>query len=172
MNEENVETKFLQIGSCGLHVVNGTFQTGHNASGWQINRLLQAMYRLIKDIPGCRAQCTEITGKTLFPVKFCQIRWTQNVAVGKRTLEVFDDVCKFLKTAKLPQLTSVASIKEDSSDPLAKAKIACCFSIAQSLEGFLTFQSPAPLTPFLYDDLMELVKGLMLRCIKTEAVER
>jgi hypothetical protein len=102
MNEENVETKLLHLGSCGLHVVNGAFQTGHNASGWQINRLLRAMYRLFKDVPARRAQYTEITGKTLFPVKFCQIRWTQNVSVGKRALEVFDDVCKFVNTAKFP----------------------------------------------------------------------
>ena len=155
------------MGSCGLHVINGAFQTGNNASGWQINRLLRAMYRLFKDVPARRAQYTEITGKTLIPMKFCQIRWTQNVAVGKRALEVFDDVCKFVKTAKLPQITSVASIKEASSNPLAKAKIACFISIAQSLEGFLTtFQSPSPLAPFL--DLMELVKSLMLPGIKTD----
>ena len=65
------------------------------------------------------------------------------------------------------------SIKEASSDPLAKAKMACFVSIAQSLEGFLTtFQSPAPLAPFLYDDFMELVKGLMLRCLKPEIVDQ
>ena len=128
------------------------------------------MYKLFKDVP---AQHTEVTGKTLFPMKFCQIRWTQNVAVSKRALEVFDDKCKFVKTAKLPQIISVASIKEASSDPLAKVKIACFVSVAQSLEGFLTtFQSPSPLAPFMYDDLMELVKSLMLRCIKTEIIER
>jgi hypothetical protein len=42
-------------------------------------------------------------------------------------------VCKFVKTARLPQISRVASIREASSDPLAKAKIACFVSIAQSL---------------------------------------
>ena len=27
MNEESVETKLLRFGSCGLHVINGAFQT-------------------------------------------------------------------------------------------------------------------------------------------------
>ena len=81
-------------------------------------------------------------------------------------------MCKFVKTAKLSLITCVASIKEASSDPPAKAKIACFVSIAQTLEDFLaTFQSPPPLAPFLCDDLMELVKRLMLQCIKTEVVE-
>jgi hypothetical protein len=67
----------------------------------------------------------------------------------KINLEAFDDVRKFVKTAKLPQITSVASIKEASSDPLAKANITCFVSIAQSLEGFsTTCPSPAPLAPY------------------------
>ena len=49
-------------------------------------------------------------------------------------------------------------------DPLAKAKLACCVSIAQLLEGFLTtFQSNASMAPYLYDDLLEIVKGLIQR---------
>jgi len=39
---------------------------------------------------------------------------------------VLDDVCKFLNTLKLPELTSVTSIKEaslETLDHLAKAKI-------------------------------------------------
>jgi hypothetical protein len=86
---EDIDQKLVELGSCGLHVVNGAFQTGHNATEWEINRLLRALYRLFKDVPARRAQYIEATGKSVFPSKFCAIRWTQNVSVGKRALEVF-----------------------------------------------------------------------------------
>lgn len=52
-----------------------------------------------------------------------------------------------------------------------QATITCFVYIAQLLEGFL-ITSKAPLASFLYDVLMEFVKGLMLRCITTEVIER
>ena len=144
----------------------------HNASVWELDRLLRAMYILFKDVPARRAQIVQyigITGKMLFPVKFCQIRHrvgSECCGRQKSAIEVFDDLCKFVKTAMLPQITSVVSIKEASSYRLAKSKIACFVSIAQSLKGFLTtFQSQSLWAPLLYDDLTELVKSLMLRCI-------
>jgi len=40
------------------------------------------------------------------------------------------------------------------------------------LEGFLTaFQRNASMAPYLYDDLIEVVKSLMRRCVKPEAIE-
>jgi hypothetical protein len=92
--------------------------------------------------------------------------------LAKELSRCFDDVVKFVKTVKLPKLTSVDTIKNVMTDPLAKAKLACFISIAQILEGFLTtFQSNAALAPFLYDDLMEIVKGLMQRCVKPEVID-
>jgi hypothetical protein len=135
-----------------------------------VNKLLRAMYRLFKETPARRALFVSTTGKSVSPSKFCEIRWTQNVTVGNRALEVYDDVIKFVETAKLPnELTSVDIIKEAASDPLMKAKVACFVSIAQQLEGFLTtFQSNESLAPFLYDDLLEMLKGLLRRFVKPE----
>jgi len=46
-------------------------------------------------------------------------------------------------------------------------------SITQMLEGFLTaFQRNASMAPYLYDDLMEVVKSLMRRCVKPEVIEK
>ena len=93
--DEEIDKKTINLGSCGLHVVNGAFQTGHQSSEWHINRLLRAMYRLLKDVPARMAQYTEATGKFVFPSKFCEIRWTQNASAGKRALNVYDDVIQF-----------------------------------------------------------------------------
>lgn len=33
---------FLELGSCGLHVVHEAFNTGHSDAGWQLQRILAA----------------------------------------------------------------------------------------------------------------------------------
>jgi len=174
LTQEDTEEKLLHIGSCGLHVINGAFQTGHQQSGWKINGVLRAMYRLFKDVPARRALFTELTGCKTFPKKFCQIRWTANASVADAALKLYDSVCKFVKEErKLPKgLSSVAVIKESSADPLFKAKLACFASIAKATEGFLTkFQSPAPMAPFLYDDITDLMRNLMQRVVKSNVLE-
>jgi len=174
LTQEDIAEKLLHIGSCGLHVVNGAFQTGHQQSGWKINRVLRAMYRLFKDVPARRALFTEMTGCKTFPKKFCQIRWTANASVADAVLKLYDNVCKFVKEEKkLPKgLSSVALIKESSADSLFKCKLACFASIAKATEGFLTkFQSTAPLAPFLYDDITDLMRNLMQRVVKSNVLE-
>ena len=47
----NDESELLGIGSYGLHVVHGAFQTGHNAVNWNVNSTLRAFYRILKDSP-------------------------------------------------------------------------------------------------------------------------
>jgi len=49
--------QLLEMGSCGLHVIHDAFQTGHKASGWNVNGYLRAMYGLFKDSPARRAAC-------------------------------------------------------------------------------------------------------------------
>ena len=48
------ESELLEIGSCGLHVVHGAFQTGLNAVNWNVNSTLRAFYRILKDSPARR----------------------------------------------------------------------------------------------------------------------
>ena len=108
---EEVDKKLINLGSCGPHVLNGAFQTGHQASEWQNNTLLWALCHVFKDVPARRAQFIEATGQSVFPSKFCKIRWTQNASAGKRSLDAYDDVIVFIKTVKLPKLTGVDTIK-------------------------------------------------------------
>ena len=88
-------------------------------------------------------------------------------------MKLYDNVCKFVKEAKLPKgLSSVTIMKESAADPLFKARLACFASIAKATEGFLTkFQSSAPLAPFLYDDVTELIRNLMQHVVKSNVLE-
>lgn len=88
------DRQLLEIGSCGLHVVHGTFQAGHSAAGWKINAVLRAMHGLFKDSPARRADFIALTGSNKFALKFCQVRWVENHDVAKRALDLFDNYKK------------------------------------------------------------------------------
>jgi len=121
----------------------------------------------------CDSRATCLLGCKTFPKKFCQIRWTTNALVTGSALKLCDNVCKFVKDAKLPKgLSSVTVMEESAADPLFKARPTSFASIAKATEGFLTkFQPPAPLAPFLYDDITELIRNLMQRVVKANILE-
>ena len=47
--EKNELPQILEIGSCGLHIIDGAFQTGIKATGWQLDRVLKVMLKLFND---------------------------------------------------------------------------------------------------------------------------
>ena len=109
-----------------------------------------------------------------FPKKFCQIHWTANASVADAALKLYDNVCKFVNVEKklATGLSSVAVTKESSADPLFKAKLACFASVTKAREGFLTkFQSPAPIAPFLHDDITDPMRNLMHHVVKSSVLE-
>ena len=70
----------LDIGSCGLHVIHGAFQTGHTKVKWKVNATLRAFHRIFKDSPARRADYKKITLMWL-PLNFV-------LQDGLRTLEL------------------------------------------------------------------------------------
>ena len=53
-SEEKDSSKLINIGSCGLHVVHGALQTGTVATGWDINKVLHAMWKIFDESPARR----------------------------------------------------------------------------------------------------------------------
>lgn len=162
------ETKLLNLGSCGLHTIHGAFQTGHKASGWNVNGYLRAMHVIFRDSPARRADYIHWTESSRFPYKFCQIRWVENVKVAERALEVLPNVRKFVDNSKkLPNSITSTTIQALCADKLAGAKIAFFASVGSEFEIFLKkYQTPSPLGPFLYDDIAALTRSLMNRFVK------
>jgi hypothetical protein len=171
--QEISDMKLLELGSCGLHAVHGAIQTGHGASGWAVNATLKAMYSLFKDSPARRADFTSVTGSSKFPLKFCQIRWVENVTVAQRALEVYPNVKKYVLATKiLPSTTAVSNIRVVCADSLTEAKIAFFLSIAAVMEPFLKkYQTAKPSAVFLYDDLTRIIRTLMSRFIKPSLLQ-
>lgn len=152
----------LELGSCGLHVIHGSLQTGHKASTWDVNASLRALYSLFKDSPATRADYIALTGSAKFPKKFCQVRWVENASAAATALEILDDVKKYVSNTKnLPKMIACTNVKALCSDPLAVAKIAFFASVTALLEPFLKrFQTAAPMAPFLYDEISNVLRSL------------
>lgn len=170
---EDAEVNPIDLGSCGLHVVNGGFQTGHKASGWHVNAYLRAIYCLFKDSPARRAAYKEITGSSVFPLKFCQVRWLENAACAEQAMEMLPHIKKFVENSKrLSDAASSTTVKELCADKLAGAKLAFFASVASQCEPFLRkFQTAKPIAPFLYYDIGNLLRVLMKRFIKRSIME-
>ena len=169
MEEEHILSKLINMCSCGLHVVHGAFQSGHKASGWSVNAYLRAMFGTFKDSPACRADFCAITGKKTFPLKFCQVRWVENVTVAQRALELLPDICQYVsKTGTV----TCENLKALCSDKLASAKISFFASVASVCEPFLKqYQTAEPMAPFMYDDMEHLLRQLMKRFVKKSLIK-
>lgn len=75
---ENNYLKVLNIGSCDLHVVHNSFRSGMQKAEWNINQFLISLYCLLKEVPLIRADYIEVTGSTLLPLMFSDVRWIEN----------------------------------------------------------------------------------------------
>ena len=95
MNED-MQTDFskslINIGSCGLHFVNGTFKDGCVASEWKLKDLFFSLTRIFKDTPARREDYEKVTGSSVFPLKFCSHRWLENIPVAERALLIWPNM--------------------------------------------------------------------------------
>nr|CAD7266391.1 unnamed protein product [Timema shepardi] len=73
---------------------------GIKATDWKLVEFLRALYNLWKAVPARRADYIAITGSTLFPLKFCAIRWLENAKVAERAFIILPNVLKFVNEVK------------------------------------------------------------------------
>lgn len=153
----------LNVGSCGLHVVHQASCLGEAKTQWELREILSSAYYLFKDSPRRRSDFIEITTCTKFPLKFCPVRWVENLAVARRFLELLPHLkvyCKELDPKPL-HLKSFTRIQQAVNDPLMKAKLSFFVSVNITIEPFLRkFQSTKPLAPFIYGDMFDLITSL------------
>nr|XP_054921779.1 uncharacterized protein LOC129382223 [Dermacentor andersoni] len=173
--ESNDGRQILDVGSCGLHVVNGAFKTGHAATGWQLVEFLWAMYNLFKCVPARRDEYTRITGSNIYPLKFCSVRWLENVRIISRALEVLPYLKVYVESCrnenKRPTSASYGVVETSIHDPLLSAKLTFMLCIAEELQPFLAqFQTDSPVLPFLGTALENLLRSLMSRIVKKEVM--
>ena len=73
--EEAKLSKLIDIGSCDLHAIHGSFKTACFKTEWDIKRLLKSCFQVFKDSPARREDYISITDSSDFPLQFCTTRW-------------------------------------------------------------------------------------------------
>ena len=172
LTAENPDSpKIIEIGTCSLHVVNGSFKTGHAKTGWEIDKYLRASYYLFKDFPTRRGAFMCITQSYDFPLKYCSIRWIENSRVMERAKSILSKIKAYVQAVykKPPKSKNFDVVKEFIKDDMLEAKLAFMISVSLELESFLTiYQSNDCLLPFMHNDLFVMMKNLHSRIIKSD----
>ena len=177
--EELDHLPLIDIGTCGLCTVHGSFKTGLVASRWQIEKILKCMWYFLKSSPARREVYETITQTKTYPLPYCQTRWCKNEPVAERAAEIWPVYCKFIQhlaslpKSKQPQNKSFDGLLLPVSDPLICAKFKFVESILWKLNTFLRgFQTDKPMVSFLFSTLEDLLRWLMKKFILRETLEK
>lgn len=192
MDGPNVNLKFLRLfnnsrndstapplldcGTCSLHVVCGSLKTADEKSDyWHVGRFLRCCYYIFHNSPLRRALFLQLndTSESPFPMKFCATRWVENAAVATRILGLIPKLKVFVEglaqRREEPKSHSYVMVKNALNDKILPVKVAFFNYIAITLEPFLTsYQTDAPMVPFMYEDLSGLLRELLSKIVKEE----
>jgi len=96
-NMPNINTVMLDLGTCGIHTLHNSFKVAMQTSKWEIIEFLRAVYNTFKNVLARRSDDTKCSGSCKLPLKFCLVRWLQNIQVVERAehFTKFGKVCKF-----------------------------------------------------------------------------
>ena len=161
--------KTLDIGSCSLHILHGAFQTGIMKPGWEIGKILKALYKIFNESPARRDVYLHEGTSEVFPMKFCSTRWIEDQPVADRALEVWSSVVSTVKhwqslsKSKRPKNNkSYDTLVEHHQDLFIPAKFHFFSFTAGILKPYLViFQSDSPLLPFMFDKISIILYRLV-----------
>ena len=77
-----------------MHVVHGRFEKGAKESGWNLGDTLRSLWQIFHDTIARRKDFIQITGSDLFPFRFCQYRWVEDIKVAEQALKIWPHVNK------------------------------------------------------------------------------
>ena len=109
-----------------------------------------------------------ITGSNVFPKQFCITRWVESKDVADRAIEIWSNIDKVTTywgkfvPSKQPKCKSCDILKVTVKDHFMVVKLEVFSYIAGIVEPYLAaYQTDKSMVPFMYADLMELVKHLL-----------
>lgn len=136
-------------------------------------KVLKAAYLLFNDSYARRADFSEVNGISKYPLSFSTTRWLNNKAAAQRLLELWPAIVAVIGhwkrrvPSKRPKCTSYITLLEAVDDKLITAKMSFFAFVSGILEPYLTkYQSEDPMVPYMYGDLLSLVKRLLSLIIK------
>ena len=176
---EKEQHNFIDIGSCSLHIIHGAFKAGAETSGWNMKAILEGVSTILRDTPTRREDYISIIGEERFSLFFCATRWVEDVVVADQLIEIWDGIIKVVRYwEKLPKNKQPASksflkVQEDVNDKFAVAKFQYFSFVDTFFKSLLTkYQISWSMLPYLYGDLMKLVRNVLQLCVKYEVIKK
>ena len=97
--------------------------------------------------------------------------------VAVRAIKIWDDLCQLCTfwqsqpKIKQPSNQNYLTLVSASKDPLILAKLHFFSYIDGTMKPFLTeYQYTKPMMPFMYDDLHQLLRGIVSQYIKSDTL--
>ena len=167
-SDVDIKEKMVSIGSCGLHIVHGSFKHAFEKTSWKMKGLLKGSFVILHDTPARRADYITITKSELFPLFFCATRWVEDKEPADRLYEIWPNMVKIvdfwlgLPKNKQPSGKSWNFVLDATKDVLTRAKLGFFSYVASILEPFLTkFQTAKPMVPYLYEDMSDVYRSIL-----------
>ena len=165
----------VNTGTCGLHTVHGSLKAAVKNSGWELGKVLKAMFHLLHDFPSRQAKYVKLTETSVMPMTYCGHRWCENEGACQRAALIWMDYTKYINycltlcKSKQPQGKRFECLVKWRNDPIMPEKFKFVEFVAMKLNTFLSwFQTDKPMMPFLYDVLKDIVDSFMKMYIKKE----
>ena len=114
----------------------------------------------------------------IFPEKFCQTRWVEDVKIANRALVVWPSIKKYVRAtealpkSKRPSCASYCVLLNATKDPLIPAKFQAFKAAAAELIYFLeAFQADKPMLPFLHQYLHEIYRKTLEKVVPPKSLD-
>lgn len=88
--------EIFDIGTCGLHTLNNSFQIAMKESNWQVVKFLRSIYYVFKKSAARRGDYISVNKSEVFPVKYCEIRWLNNRPAADTAVKILNNLRVFL----------------------------------------------------------------------------
>lgn len=190
--KDPLSPKLLELGSCSLHILHGAYKTAQEATDWNVKSLLKAAFKLFEISPARRADFlfandivddeSEDEDAFEFPKAFCGHRWLENGPVITRVLELLEKFRNYVsfvnRQPKAKRINSGSfqkvqeAVQSDESLNLCYATLEFSLFVCKSIEPFLSkFQAQRPLAPFLYQEMLDLLRSLLANFVQSSVIE-
>ena len=170
----------VDIGTCGLHTIHGSFKKGLIASEWKIEKILKWMHALLADAPARRGIFETVTGASKYPENFCKTRWCENEKCAKKAAEIWTEYKTFLrhmmglKKSEQPKNSKCFDgLVAVVNDPLMRAKFRFAECVSWKLNEYLRgFQNDNPMLPFVCEELESLLRWFLEKFILKDTLSK
>ena len=144
--------QFLELGTCGLHTAHNGFKHGGKASGWSIDKVLGAMFKIIDQSSSRRGDYETLT-RGIYRLHFCSRLLPENQIVAERAIDVWVLVVNYwmgLPKANQTKEGNKSYSKTSISDSLMKTNFKFFAATMEIPNSFLVkLQTNNPMVPFL-----------------------